>query len=40
LPERQIYFDWREMLEKEEKNIDAVMVSTPTICTPCRLGGY
>src|SRR2546425_769279 len=28
-PEAKFYFDWREMLEKEEKNIDAVMVSTP-----------
>src|SRR5881396_342089 len=28
-PSAKFYFDWREMLEKEEKNIDAVMVSTP-----------
>src|SRR5437660_10543895 len=28
-PNAKFYFDWREMLEKEEKNIDAVMVSTP-----------
>lgn len=28
-PNAKFYFDWREMLEKEEKNIDAVIVSTP-----------
>jgi hypothetical protein len=28
-PNAKFYFDWREMLEKEEKNIDAVTVSTP-----------
>ncbi len=28
-PKAKFYFDWREMLEKEEKNIDAVTVSTP-----------
>ncbi len=28
-PTAKFYFDWREMLEKEQKNIDAVMVSTP-----------
>jgi hypothetical protein len=28
-PNARFYFDWREMLEKEEKNIDAVTVSTP-----------
>lgn len=28
-PRAKFYFDWREMLEKEEKNIDAVTVSTP-----------
>ena len=28
-PNAKFYFDWREMLEKEEKIIDAVMVSTP-----------
>src|SRR6266849_2405178 len=29
LPNAKFYFDWREMLEKEEKNIDAVTVSIP-----------
>jgi hypothetical protein len=28
-PKAKFYFDWREMLEKEENNIDAVTVSTP-----------
>jgi hypothetical protein len=28
-PKAKFYFDWREMIEKEAKNIDAVMVSTP-----------
>ena len=28
-PNAKFYFDWRELLEKEEKNIDAVTVSTP-----------
>jgi hypothetical protein len=28
-PKAKYYFDWRQMLEKEEKNIDAVTVSTP-----------
>src|SRR5438105_9348870 len=28
-PDAKFYADWREMLEKEEQNIDAVMVSTP-----------
>src|SRR3954468_612882 len=28
-PNAKFYFDWREMLEKEHKNIDAVTVSTP-----------
>src|ERR1051325_2689126 len=28
-PNAKFYFDWREMLEKEEQNIDAVTVSTP-----------
>jgi hypothetical protein len=28
-PNAKFYFDWREMLEKEGKNIDAVTVSTP-----------
>src|SRR5437588_54040 len=28
-PNAKFYSDWREMLEKEEKNIDAVTVSTP-----------
>jgi hypothetical protein len=28
-PNAKYYQDWREMLEKEEKNIDAVTVSTP-----------
>jgi hypothetical protein len=28
-PKAKFYYDWREMLEKEAKNIDAVMVSTP-----------
>jgi hypothetical protein len=28
-PNAKFYFDWREMLDKEEKNIDAVTVSTP-----------
>ena len=29
LPNAKFYFDWREMLEKEANNIDAVTVSTP-----------
>src|SRR5579859_5734993 len=28
-PNAKFYFDWREMLEKEGNNIDAVTVSTP-----------
>src|SRR6266853_2991079 len=28
-PNAKFYFDWREMLDKEHKNIDAVTVSTP-----------
>lgn len=28
-PNAKFYYDWREMLEKEEKNIDAITVSTP-----------
>src|SRR5437879_3157419 len=28
-PNAKFYQDWRDMLEKEEKNIDAVTVSTP-----------
>jgi hypothetical protein len=28
-PNAKFYFDWREMLEKEHENIDAVTVSTP-----------
>ena len=28
-PNAKFYFDWREMLDKEAKNIDAVTVSTP-----------
>jgi len=28
-PEAKIYQDWRQLLEKEEKNIDSVNVSTP-----------
>src|SRR6185369_2587833 len=28
-PKAKVYQDWREMLEKEAKNIDAVMVSIP-----------
>src|SRR5262245_37498216 len=28
-PNSKFYFDWRQMLEKEDKNIDAVTVSTP-----------
>src|SRR2546423_4065060 len=31
-PNAKFYSDWREMLEKEEKNIDAVTVSTPDHC--------
>lgn len=31
-PNAKFYFDWREMLEKEGKNIDAVTVSTPDHC--------
>src|SRR5437870_1345877 len=26
-PKAKFYFDWREMLEKEERNVDAVTVS-------------
>ncbi len=29
LPNAKFYSDWRELLEKEDKNIDAVVVSTP-----------
>jgi hypothetical protein len=28
-PDARFYSDWRDLLEKEDKNIDAVMVSTP-----------
>jgi hypothetical protein len=28
-PKAKFYYDWRELLEKEEKNIDAVVISTP-----------
>jgi hypothetical protein len=28
-PNAKFYFDWRQMLDKEAKNIDAVIVSTP-----------
>ena len=28
-PNAKFYYDWRDMLDKEHKNIDAVMVSTP-----------
>src|SRR5206468_7262488 len=28
-PKAKFYSDWRELLDKEHKNIDAVMVSTP-----------
>ncbi len=28
-PEARIYLDWRELLEKEEKNIDVAVVGTP-----------
>jgi hypothetical protein len=28
-PNARFYYDWREMFEKEEKNIDAVTISTP-----------
>src|SRR5689334_3867997 len=31
----KFYFDWREMLEKEDKNIDAVTVSTPDHLHAC-----
>jgi len=31
-PNAKFYFDWREMLDKEVKNIDAVTVSTPDHC--------
>jgi hypothetical protein len=31
-PNAKFYFDWREMLDKEHKNIDAVTVSTPDHC--------
>jgi hypothetical protein len=31
-PNARFYFDWREMLDKESKNIDAVTVSTPDHC--------
>jgi len=31
-PNAKFYFDWREMFEKEGKNIDAVTVSTPDHC--------
>ncbi len=32
LPNAKFYFDWRDMLDKETKNIDAVVVSTPDHC--------
>ncbi len=28
-PNAKFYYDWREMLEKEENNIDAITISTP-----------
>jgi hypothetical protein len=28
-PKAKFYLDWRELLDKEEKNIDAIVVSTP-----------
>jgi len=28
-PQAKFYYDWRDMLDKEHKNIDAVIVSTP-----------
>ena len=28
-PNAKFYGDWRQMLDKEHKNIDAVLVSTP-----------
>src|SRR4051812_7362047 len=31
-PNAKFYFDWREMLDKEHNNIDAVTVSTPDHC--------
>jgi len=34
-PNAKFYLDWREMLEKEEKNIDAVTVSTPDHLHAC-----
>src|SRR5262245_41605823 len=34
-PGAKFYFDWREMLEKEQKNIDAVTVSTPDHLHAC-----
>ena len=34
-PNAKFYYDWREMLEKEEKNIDAVTVSTPDHLHAC-----
>jgi len=34
-PNAKFYFDWREMLEKEDKNIDAVTVSTPDHLHAC-----
>src|ERR1044071_1401715 len=34
-PNAKFYSDWREMLEKEQKNIDAVTVSTPDHLHAC-----
>ena len=31
-PNAKFYSDWRQLLDKEEKNIDAVVVSTPDHC--------
>ena len=31
-PDARIYSDWRELLEKEHKNLDSVNVSTRIIC--------
>ncbi len=35
-PQAPYYRDYREMLDKEHKNIDAVIITTPIICMPCR----
>ena len=37
-PELKVYQDWREMLDKEHKNLDCVNVSTPEDASSSRYG--